>query len=193
MGFHFVVIFIDSFMDDVTWRNGCWSLYVEYELLHTGVRLLWLWEFVIVTSAWWLCWTCQRHPTVLFRTSIPIWLPICGRIICFLYIDGIFFSYQTVDLLIFGRFVAFFWRSVVPSILLLLFEACLRIVWLMLTARQWPFRTANIRCDDLNPLTLLIWCLLDRASLWYFVSPRIIAICPRTFRNRVWRSLIQWQ
>jgi len=41
-------------------RKGCWSLHVEYDLLHTGVHLLWLWEFWIGISAWWLCWNCWR-------------------------------------------------------------------------------------------------------------------------------------
>jgi len=49
-------------------RKGCWSLYVEYDLLHSGVHLLWLWEFWFVISAWWLCWTCWRYPTVLETT-----------------------------------------------------------------------------------------------------------------------------
>jgi len=29
------------------------------------------------------------------------------------------------------------------------------IVWLMLTAGQWPFRRVNVMCDDLNSLTLI--------------------------------------
>jgi len=38
-------------------------LYVEYDLLHIGVHLLWLWEFWIRISAWWLYCTCWRNPT----------------------------------------------------------------------------------------------------------------------------------
>ena len=38
----------------MTSRKGCWSLCVEYDLLHTRVHLLWLWEFWIGISAWWL-------------------------------------------------------------------------------------------------------------------------------------------
>ena len=51
-------------------RKGCWSVYVEYDLLRTRVHLLWLWEFWIGISAWWLCWACWRNPTILFRSSI---------------------------------------------------------------------------------------------------------------------------
>jgi len=36
MGFQFVVMFIDSFMDDVT-SAGDVEVYVEYDLLHTRV------------------------------------------------------------------------------------------------------------------------------------------------------------
>jgi hypothetical protein len=64
-------------------RKGCWSLYVEYDLLHNRVRLLWLWEFWIGISAWWLCWTCWRNPTFLFHNSISVWLPLCRWVICF--------------------------------------------------------------------------------------------------------------
>ena len=43
MGFQVVVIFIDSFMDDVTHgRNVEVFMYVEYDLLHARVHLLWL-------------------------------------------------------------------------------------------------------------------------------------------------------
>jgi hypothetical protein len=35
-------MFIDSFMDDVTYVRDDGSLYVQYDLLHTGVHLLWL-------------------------------------------------------------------------------------------------------------------------------------------------------
>ena len=65
-------------------RKGCWGLYVEYDLLHTGVNLLWLWEFWNEISAWWLCWTCWRNATVPFRSSISVWLPLCRWAICFL-------------------------------------------------------------------------------------------------------------
>jgi len=41
MGFQFVVMFIDSFMDDVTYVRDV-EFYVEYDFLHTGVHLLWL-------------------------------------------------------------------------------------------------------------------------------------------------------
>jgi len=64
--------------------KGCWSLYVEYELLHTGVHLLWLWEFWIGISAWWLCWTCWHNPTVQFSISVSVWLPLGRWAICFL-------------------------------------------------------------------------------------------------------------
>ena len=40
------------------------------------------------------------------------------------------------------------------------------IVWLMLTAGQWPFRRVNVICDDLDSLTLIfnffshfLWCI----------------------------------
>ena len=66
-------------------RKGCWILYVEYDLLHNMVHLLWLWEFWIGISAWWPCWTCWRNPTVLvFRSSISVWLPRFRRGIYFL-------------------------------------------------------------------------------------------------------------
>ena len=65
-------------------REGCWSVYVVYDLLHTGVYLLWLSEFWIVICAWWLCWTCWRNPTVLLRCSISGWWPLCRRLIYFL-------------------------------------------------------------------------------------------------------------
>ena len=43
MDFQFVVMFIDSFMDDVTLgRNVEVCMYVEYDLLHARVHLLWL-------------------------------------------------------------------------------------------------------------------------------------------------------
>jgi len=42
MGFRFVVMFIDSFMDDVTYVRYVEIRCVEYDLLHTGVHLLWL-------------------------------------------------------------------------------------------------------------------------------------------------------
>ena len=40
MGFQVVVMFIDSFMDDVAYVRGV--EYAEYDLLHTGVHLLWI-------------------------------------------------------------------------------------------------------------------------------------------------------
>jgi hypothetical protein len=40
MGLQVVVMFIDYFMDDVAYVRE--SLYVEYDLLHTRVHLLWL-------------------------------------------------------------------------------------------------------------------------------------------------------
>jgi hypothetical protein len=42
MGFHFVVLFIDYFVDDVTFERDVGSLCGVYDLLHTGVYLLWL-------------------------------------------------------------------------------------------------------------------------------------------------------
>jgi len=48
-------------------RKGCWSLYVEYELLHTGVHLLWLWEFWIGISAWRIDWTSPQFNGVYKR------------------------------------------------------------------------------------------------------------------------------
>ena len=43
MGLQVVVMFIDSFVDDVTHgRNVQVCMYVEYDLLHTKVHLLWL-------------------------------------------------------------------------------------------------------------------------------------------------------
>jgi len=77
MGFQFVVMFIDSCMNDVTFVSRCWSLYVDYDLLRTRVHLLWLWEFWIWISAWWICWTCWSETTVQFRISISVWLPLC--------------------------------------------------------------------------------------------------------------------
>ena len=76
------------------WRHlhrGCWSLCGECGLLHTGVHLLWLWGFLIGISAWWLCWTCWHNPTVRYHSSILVWLSLCILLICFLWIDGIFF------------------------------------------------------------------------------------------------------
>jgi hypothetical protein len=40
MGFQAVVMFIDSFMDDVTYVMAV-EVYVEYDLLHTRMHLLW--------------------------------------------------------------------------------------------------------------------------------------------------------
>ena len=54
----------------MTSHKGYWSLYVQYDLLHTGVHLLWLWEFWVGISAWWLCWTCWHNPTVLFHSPM---------------------------------------------------------------------------------------------------------------------------
>jgi hypothetical protein len=34
-------------------------------------------------------------------------------------------------------------------------SVCGVIVWLMLTAGQWPFRRVNVMCDDLDSLTLM--------------------------------------
>jgi hypothetical protein len=64
-------------------RKGCWSLCGAYDVLHTGVYLSWLLEFWIGISAWWLCWTYCRNPTVQFRSSISVWLPLCKWVICF--------------------------------------------------------------------------------------------------------------
>jgi len=61
-------------------RKWCWSLYVDYELLHTGVHLLWLWELWFVICAWWLCWTCWRHSIVLFRCSGLIAVLLMGNL-----------------------------------------------------------------------------------------------------------------
>ena len=47
------------------------------DLLHNGVNVLWFWEVWIGISAWWLCWTCWRNHTVLFRRSISVLLPFC--------------------------------------------------------------------------------------------------------------------
>jgi hypothetical protein len=41
MGFQVVVIFIGSFMNDVAYVRDVED-YVGYDLLHTGVHLLWL-------------------------------------------------------------------------------------------------------------------------------------------------------
>ena len=41
MGFQVVVMFIDSFMDDVSYVRDV-EVYIEYDLLHTRVHLLWL-------------------------------------------------------------------------------------------------------------------------------------------------------
>ena len=43
-------MFIDSFMDDVTYVRDV-EVYVEYDLLNNGVHLLWFWEFWIWISA----------------------------------------------------------------------------------------------------------------------------------------------
>ena len=51
IGFQVVVMFIDSFTDDVAYVRDVGSLYVEYDLLHTGVHLLWLLELWIGISA----------------------------------------------------------------------------------------------------------------------------------------------
>jgi len=42
MGFQVVVIFIDSFMDDVAYIRDVEVWWVEYDLLHTRVHFLWL-------------------------------------------------------------------------------------------------------------------------------------------------------
>ena len=86
-------------------RKGCWSLYVEYDLLHIGVHLLWLWEFWIGTFAWRLCCTCWSNPTVLFRSFTSLWLPLCRWVVCFRCIDRIFFLSTTPSLLFLIRFV----------------------------------------------------------------------------------------
>ena len=96
-------------------RKGCISLYVEYDLLHTGVHLLWLWEFWIGTSAWWLCWTCWRNTTVLFRSSTSVWLPLCRCVIYFLQIDGITFLSARWSLLFLVDFFCF-WRRVLSNL-----------------------------------------------------------------------------
>jgi len=41
MGFQVVVMFIDSFMDDVAYLRDA-EVYVEYDLLYTRVNVLWL-------------------------------------------------------------------------------------------------------------------------------------------------------
>jgi len=41
MGFQLVMMFVDSFMEDVANVRDV-EVYVEYDLLHTGVYLLWL-------------------------------------------------------------------------------------------------------------------------------------------------------
>jgi hypothetical protein len=66
----------------MTSRKRCWSLCGAYDLLHTGVHLLWLWEFWIGNSTWWLCRTCWPNPTVRFRSSIYVSLPLCRWLIC---------------------------------------------------------------------------------------------------------------
>jgi len=43
-------------------------------------------------------------------------------------------------------------RSAVPGYFTT--SVCGTIVWLMLTAGQWPFRRVNFMCDDLDSLTL---------------------------------------
>ena len=113
-------------------RKGCWSRCVENDLLHTGVYLLWLWELWIVISAWWLWWPCWHNPTVLFRSSISVWLPLC-RWVIFL-ISLIFKSIRILFLAMCSfqfnpqskcntkYFTAFVWGL---------------IVWLM-SAGQWP-------------------------------------------------------
>jgi hypothetical protein len=96
-------------------RKWCWSLYVEYDLWHTRVHLLWLWEFWIGVFAWWLCWTCCRIPIVLLRSSISVSLPLYRWVFSIDRWD--FFPYQPVNLLLFlSRFVFFFWRCVLSSL-----------------------------------------------------------------------------
>jgi hypothetical protein len=133
-----------------------------YDLLRNRVHLLWLWEFWIGISAWWVCWTCWRNPTVLFCSSISVWLPLCRWVICFVYIEGIFFLLSC-------------WSLVFKSICFLFLAMCSfqfnlqskcipryftasvwdMMVWLLLTAGQWPFRRVNVMCDDLDSLTLI--------------------------------------
>jgi hypothetical protein len=71
----------------MTSLKGCCILYVECDLLHTGGHWLWLWEFWIGISAWWLlhlplgslhddCCTCHWDlcvMTVALATGISAW------------------------------------------------------------------------------------------------------------------------
>jgi hypothetical protein len=67
MGFHVVVIFSDSLMDDVTYVSDVESLYVQYDLLHTGrgafamaLRILDL-DLRMMTM---LDWLAQPHSSI---------------------------------------------------------------------------------------------------------------------------------
>jgi hypothetical protein len=67
MGFQGVVMFIDSFMDDVTYVSDVESLYVQYDLLHTGrgdlvmaLRILGLDRCMMTV----LDWLAQPHSSI---------------------------------------------------------------------------------------------------------------------------------
>ena len=61
-------------------RKRCWSLYIEYDLLHTRVHLLWLWEFWIGISAWWLRWNKQLKFEEISGQSVVLAAALCrGR------------------------------------------------------------------------------------------------------------------
>jgi len=125
------------------------------------VHLFWLWEFWIWISSWWLCCTCWRNPAVLCRSSILVWLPLCRLVICLPFIDEIFF-YQSINFFCF-RSLFYFCGDVFFQCNLQLkcstryFTASVwvMLVWLILTAGQWPFWRVNITCVDFETLTLI--------------------------------------
>jgi hypothetical protein len=149
---------------DVYWFFHGWSHLLESTICYVPVHLLWLWEFWNGISAWWLCWAFWSNPTVLFRSSIWVWLLLYRWVIFFSLDRWDFFSSS-------NQLISFVFKSICFLFLAMCsFQFNLQskcspgyfttsvwgmIVWLKLTAGQWPFRRVNVMCDDLDSLTLI--------------------------------------
>jgi hypothetical protein len=115
MGLQGVVIFIGSLVDDVTYVRDV-EVCMYSMICYISGWICYGSENFVLGSAWWLRWTCWRNPTVLFRSSISVWLPLCGWVICFVSIDGIYFLSTSWSLLFLSRYFFFFCRCVLSNL-----------------------------------------------------------------------------
>jgi hypothetical protein len=138
------------------------------------------------------------QPTVLFRSSISVWLPLCS------FEKSVF--YRQMELFPISQLISFVFESICFLFLALCsFQLNVQskfspryfttsvwgvTVWVMLTGGQWFFRRVNVMRYNLDSLTLIfhffsyfsmMWKCSWRLSEAIVVSSWVanIAVCPR--------------